>query len=115
MSEQLEKLKEKAEQTKEYISVTDIPNEVNAILVSDLNFKADKRGNEALFLTLKTKDNKYIVQKYTPSTYKYLYERIIDCGGIDKLKNEYHTWKKERIGRAINERLYPQPKPRREK
>jgi hypothetical protein len=55
------------------------------------------------------------VQKYTPSTYKYLYERIVDCGGIDKLKNEYHIWKKERIGRAINERLYPQPKPRREK
>jgi hypothetical protein len=115
MSEQLEKLKEKAEQTKEYISVTDIPNEVNAILVSDLNFKADKRGNEALFLTLRTKDNKYIVQKYTPSTYSYLYNKILECGSIEKLKNEYHTWIKQRAGRSINERLYPQPKPKREK
>jgi oligoribonuclease (3'-5' exoribonuclease) len=95
--------------------VTDIPAEVSAILVGDFVFKADKRGNEALFITLKTKDNRYIVQKYTPSTYKYLYERIIDCGGIDKLKNEYHTWIKQRAGRSINERLYPQPKQKREK
>jgi hypothetical protein len=115
MSDQLEKLREKAEQAREYISVTDIPNEINAILASDLNFKIDKRGHEALFITLKTKDNKYIVQKYTPTTYKYLYDRIIDCGGLEKLKKEFHIWRKERIGRAINERLYPQPKPRREK
>jgi hypothetical protein len=115
MSEQLEKLKEKAEQAREYISVTDIPNEVSAILVGDFVFKADKRGNEALFITLKTKDNKYIAQKYTPTTYKYLHDRIIYCGGLEKLQNEFHTWKKERIGRAINERLYPQPKPKREK
>jgi frataxin-like iron-binding protein CyaY len=115
MSDQLEKLKEKAQQTKEYISVTDIPNEVNAILASDLTFKADKRGNEALFITLRTKDNKYIVQKYTPSTYSYLYQRILDCGGLEKLKNEYHTWIKQRAGRSINERLYPQPKQKREK
>jgi hypothetical protein len=115
MSEQLEKLKEKAEQAREYISVTDIPEEVNAILVGELNFKADKRGNEALFLTLKTKDNKYIAQKYTPTTYKYLHDKIIDCGGLTKIQNELYIWKKERIGRAINERLYPQPKTKKER
>jgi frataxin-like iron-binding protein CyaY len=95
--------------------VTDIPAEVSAILVGDFVFKADKRGNEALFITLKTKDNKYIVQKYTPSTYSYLYNKILECGGIEKLKNEYHTWTKQRAGRSINERLYPQPKQKREK
>ena len=115
MSDQLEKLKEKAEQAKEYISVTDIPSEVNAILASDLVFKADKRGNEACFITLKTKEGKYIAQKYTPSTYKYLHDCIINCGGLTNLQNTYYIWKKERVGRSINERLYPQPKPKREK
>jgi len=110
MSNLLEKLKEKAAQAREYLSVADIPVEVNAVLASDLDFRADKRGNEALFVTLKTKDNKYIVQKYTPTTYKYLHEKIIDCGGLEKLQKEFYVWKKERIGRAINERLFPQPK-----
>ncbi|MBS7270383.1 MAG: hypothetical protein KIH10_16300 [Candidatus Freyarchaeota archaeon] len=103
-------LKEKAEQTPEYISVTDIPPTVTAKLASDLTFKADKRGNEACFITLETPDKKRIVQKYTPSTYKYLYEAILNSGGIDYLKTNYVEWKKERLGRAINERLYPTPK-----
>jgi hypothetical protein len=112
MSDFLAKLKEKAAQAREYLSVADIPALVNAILIGDLDFRADKRGNEALFVTLKTKDNKYIVQKYTPTTYQYLHQRIIDCGGLENLQKEFYTWKKERIGRAINERLFPQPKQR---
>jgi hypothetical protein len=110
MSESLNKLKQKAEQVKEYLSVTDLPQQVKAIMVGDLQFKTDKRGNEACFITLQTKEGKYVVQKYTSTNYAYLYDRIVSCGGIQKLQTEYHFWVKERIGRSINERLFPQPK-----
>lgn len=109
MSESLKQLKEKAEQTKEYISVIDIPQQVEAKLIGDLNFKTDKRGNEGCFITLQLKDGKFLAQKYTPTQYAYLYNAIIICGGIDKLRNEYHTWIKTRVGRGINERLFPKP------
>jgi hypothetical protein len=104
----LDKLKQKSEQIGEFVSVAEIPNEVVAKLENG-EFKVDKRGNECLFVRLRTKDNKIIIQKYTPSTYKTLYERIKACGDIEALKNEYFTWKKERVGRAINERLFPYP------
>jgi hypothetical protein len=108
MSEILEKLKAKAEQVGEYISITEIPSEVTAMLES-LEFKIDKRGNECLFVRLKTKDNKIIVQKYTPTTYESLYERINDVGWDRIAAGEYVLWRKERRGRAINDRLYPYP------
>jgi hypothetical protein len=115
MSESLNKLKEKAEQVKEYLSVTDLPKEIEAKMVGDLQFKTDKRGNEACFITLQTKEGKYVVQKYTSTNYAYLYDKITSCGGMQKLQTEYHLWVKERVGRSINERLFPQPKHRREK
>jgi len=101
-----QKLKEKAEQTLQYISVTEIPEEVMAKVIKS-EFKVDKRGNEALFITLETEDKKAIVQKYTPSTYKYLLQCIERCGGEEALKTDYYLWKKERVGRVINERLFP--------
>ncbi|MEM2368411.1 MAG: hypothetical protein QXQ50_09300 [Candidatus Bathyarchaeia archaeon] len=106
----LEKLKQKAEEVAEYLSVTDLPNEIQAKIVSDLVFKVDKRGNEACFITLETPDRKRVVQKYTPSTYKALHEAILNAGGLEYLQNNYVTWTKRREGRAINERLFPQPK-----
>jgi hypothetical protein len=109
MSEQLNKLKQKAEQVKNYLSVLEIPQQIEAILISDLEFKKDKRENEACYIQLQTRDKKIIVQKYTQTNYEYLYDTIIACGGIDKLKQEYHMWKKERVGRSINERLFPAP------
>jgi hypothetical protein len=108
MSEIAEKLKVKAEQIGEFMSVSEIPSEVVAKLESS-EFKVDKRGNECLFVRLRTKDNKIIIQKYTPSTYKYLYERINEAGWDRLAAGEFFLWKKERIGRAINERLYPYP------
>jgi hypothetical protein len=109
MSEQLNKLKQKAEQVKNYLSVLEIPQQIEAILISDLEFKKDKRDNEACYLQLQTRDKKIIVQKYTQTNYAYLYDAIVACGGLEKLKEEYHTWKKERVGRSINERLFPMP------
>jgi hypothetical protein len=110
MSESLEKLKQKAEQVKEYLSVTDLPEQIEAKMIGDLQFKTDKRGNEACFITLETKEGKLVVQKYTSTNYAYLYDKITSCGGIQKLQMEYHTWIKERVGRSINDRLFPQPK-----
>lgn len=106
----LEKLREKAEEVAEYLSVTDLPDQIQAKIVSDLVFKVDKRGNECLFLTLETPEKKRIVQKYTPSTYSALYEALLNAGGWEYLQNNYATWVKQRVGRAINERLYPQIK-----
>jgi len=112
MSETLDKLKQLSEQTREYISVTELPPELEANLIGDLIFKTDKRENECCFITLKTPEGKYITQKYTPTQYTHLHDQIIKCGGITNLQNTAHIWKKQRIGRAINERLFPQPKPK---
>jgi len=114
MSESLEILKKKAEQAKEFISVVDLPEQIEAKLVGDLVFKTDKRGNEGCFITLQTKEGKYVAQKYTQTQYAYLYNAIINCGGLAKLQNEYHIWIKQRVGRGINERLFPKPKQRKE-
>ena len=109
-----EKLKAKAEAVGEFLSISDLPNEVIAKLESG-EFKVDKRGNEAFFVRLRTKDNKIIVQKYTPSTYKYLYERMQACGGAEELMKDFFLWKKERVGRVLNERLMPYPLPKKQK
>jgi len=115
MSEGIAKLKERMEQVKEYISIQDLPDHVNLLLIGDLDFKADKRGNEACFMTLATEDKKYLVQKYTPSQYRELFYYIEKCGGIEALKQKYFIWEKRRSGRAINDRLFPRPEPRSQK
>jgi hypothetical protein len=111
----LEKLKEKASEAKEYISVTELPDEIDVRIATEPQFKVDKRGNECLFVVLDTKDGKRVVQKYTPSQYGQLVDMIERCGGIETLSTEYFTWKKKRIGRALNDRLFPQPKKQKEK
>jgi hypothetical protein len=115
MSEGIAKLKERMNQAKEYISIQDLPDKVNLVLVGDLDFKADKRGNESCFVTLMTKERKYLVQKYTPSTYKELFNAIEECGGIEALRQKYLVWEKRRSGRAINDRLFPRPEQRSQK
>ena len=101
-----EELEKRAAQQPEIISVTELPEEITAKIQSYI-FKADKRGNEALFLRLQTPEGKIVIQKYTPSTYKHLKEAIEKCGGYEYLKQNYTRWVKMRAGRAINERLFP--------
>lgn len=110
MSEPLKILKEKAEKVKEYLSVLEIPETIEVKLTSDLEFKKDKRGNEACFITLETRDGKIIVQKYTSTNYAYLYDAISKLGDLEFLKKDFYTWKKAKVGRSINERLFPMPK-----
>ncbi len=109
MSELEKTLEQKVKETPEFLSVAELPEELVAKVQSSV-FKTDKRGNEALFIRLLTKDNKVVIQKYTPTQYKYLLEQIRKCGGIENLKTNYYTWRKEKVGRAINERLFPTPK-----
>ena len=111
----LEKLKEKASEAKEYISVAELPDEISLKIAVEPSFRVDKRGNECLFIVLDTKDGKRVVQKYTPTQYKELANLIEECGGIETLSTGYFTWKKKRIGRALNDRLFPQPKTKKEK
>jgi hypothetical protein len=68
--------------------------------------KQDKRGNEAIYIELKTKDG-MIVQKYGKSLYPILLEKIKACGGIENLKQIEHIWKQEKAGRATFNRYYP--------
>lgn len=109
MSEVLKTLKEKAEKVKEYLSVLEVPESIEVKLIGDLEFKKDKRGNEACFLTLETREGKIIVQKYTSTNYAYLYDAISKLGDITFLKKDFVTWKKAKVGRSINERLFPMP------
>jgi hypothetical protein len=115
MANMLEKLKEKAKEAKEYVSVAELPDEIELRIATEPEFKVDKRGNECLFIVLDTKDGKRVVQKYTPTQYKQLIDLLEKCGGIEALKTEFFIWKKKRIGRALNDRLFPQPKTKKEK
>jgi predicted nucleotide-binding protein (sugar kinase/HSP70/actin superfamily) len=115
MSDTLKTLKEKAEKVKEYLSVLEVPESIDVKLIGDLEFKKDKRGNEACFITLETRDAKIIVQKYTSTNYAYLYDAISKLGDIEFLKKDFITWKKAKVGRSINERLFPMPKIKKEK
>jgi hypothetical protein len=109
MSSIEEELRKRAAQVKEYIPATNLPDEVEAIIVGEPVFKKDKRGTEALFVTLRTRDGKYIAQKYMPTTYADLEAAIRSCGGIRALQTNYHIWRKKRSGRTQFDRLFPTP------
>ena len=106
MTDFIKILKEKAEEIPEYISVSEIPDEVIAA-IEKYQFKADKNGVESLFLTLRTKDNKRIVQKYPPSTWRELEKAFEKLGGTENLTNKYIKWEKGLIGRIQKPRLIP--------
>lgn len=106
-----EKLHQKASEVAvgEYASLTDLANTIDAKILGEPVFKVDKRGNEALFMTLLMKNDKKVVQKYTKTAYKTLEEDLESCGGLTVLQNEWFTWTRQRVGRAQHERFYPQP------
>lgn len=76
--------------------------------VSKYEFKADARANQALFLTIKTKEGN-VVQKYGKSLYQTLLEKVKACGSIEQLSAIEHVWKQEKAGRATFNRYYPIP------
>jgi len=98
-------LKEKVKDYMKYLSVAELPDTVRAKLVF-WEFKQDKRGNEGFYIHLETENKEIIVQKFTRSTWMELYERIRKVG-FDRIQNEYVTWVKTQVGRAINPRLLP--------
>lgn len=101
-------LKEKAKEAPEFMSITDLPDEIQ-VLLNNYTFKTDARGNEALFLYLRTKDNKMITQKYTQTSYNEIFDLIKKAGGSEHLKVMLTTWKKEIVGRMQKPRLVPRP------
>ena len=101
----------KVAENPELIPVTEIPDEVEA-LVRDFKFKADARGNEALFVTLLTKEKKRIIQKYTSSSYSEVKDAVRKAGGMDVLKITMWAWKKDTFGQMKQPRLLPVPIPR---
>lgn len=111
MSESIEeierKLEQKADETN-YVSVTELPIEITAKIES-AGFRNDKRGNEAFFLTLMLEDKRIVAQKYTRTCYKHLVDAIKACGGFRALMQNFTIWRKERVGRALNDRFYPVP------
>lgn len=104
-----ETLRMKAQQVGEILSVQNLPESLELQVVQE-EYKTDKQGKECLFMRLKTKDGKLVVQKYTSSTYKDLEQAITRCGGYQNLKDDFHTWTKQHSGKTINQRLFPTPK-----
>jgi len=106
MNENLEHmLEKKVGELTRYLSVKELPDIVKAKLVK-WEFKADQRGNECFYIHLETENREVIVQKFTRSTWMELYERLSKIG-LERLENEYYTWVKTSVGRAINPRLLP--------
>ena len=68
--------------------------------------KTDKRGNEALYVNLKTTLGT-VVQKFGKSLYEKLSADLKACGGLKNLQEVTHTWKQEKAGRATFNRYYP--------
>ena len=114
MSSLDEILKEKAKEIPEYVSVVEIPETVEAV-IEKYQFKTDKNGTECLFLTLRTRDNKRIVQKYPPSTFRELEKILEKFGGAKQLESRYAIWEKGIIGRMQKQRLIPRALARKKK
>lgn len=108
MTNLTEVLKKKVEQLPKYLSVTELPNRVEVKLVA-FAFKTDKKGNEGAFVTLQVKSGAYIVQKYGKSCYEPLLNAIEAAGGEQYLRDNYHPWMLEKLGKSVNPRLYPLP------
>ena len=103
----LNKLKEKADESN-YLSLQDLGQQINAKLEGDLVFKSDKRGNDSCYLTLIEQETmRPVVQKFGKSLYALLYNKIVACGGIEPLQQGFFVWKREKAGRATNDRYFP--------
>lgn len=104
-----EQLKKKAEENK-YADLTTLPTTIEAKIIGEPQFKNDARGNECCFIDLEMKDGKKVRQKYTATQYNELSIAIEKMGGMQLLKNTMNSWTKKRIGRAINDRFFPETK-----
>lgn len=102
-----EKLGNKAQENK-YLSLSELPTTINAIIVGDPQFKTDKRGNEAVYITLQTTTGN-VIQKFGKSLYEKLLESLKECGGLIELQKNKHDWKQEKAGRVQFNRYFPQP------
>ncbi len=89
-----------------YLSTQDLPQTIVATIVR-MEYKLDKNGQKALFITLETEDERRVVQKYgstlVPSLVRFAREN-----GLEGLEvGQQFTWKKAREGRAIYDRFMP--------
>lgn len=104
-----EQMKGKIQENPEVLPVTDIPDEI-ICRIRDYKFKADARGNDALFMTLLTADGMRIIQKYMPSSYAELNAEVTKAGGFDQLKAQWRIWRKTDLGQMKKPRLIPTTK-----
>lgn len=108
MTETVEqKLEQKAKESK-YLSLSDLGETIKATILGEPQFKTDKRGNEALYIQLKTSTGT-VVQKFGRSLYAILGEKIKLCGNLKMLQDTEHIWKQEKAGRATFNRYFPVP------
>ena len=114
MSEFMNKLHEKALEQLESMPLSEIPSEEKLKLLN-AKMKVDGRGNECVFIYLKTPNNLMITQKYPPSAFKILEEAIQKAGGYEALSVGFHDWKKQQIARLKFDRLLPLSKPKEKK
>lgn len=96
------------EDNPEVMPCSEIPDKIDLILVS-FKHKEDARGNKAIYLTLRTKSNKRVIQKYTASSYVTLKRAIDDAGGFEFLTHTLWTWTKGEVGQMKMPRLLPVP------
>lgn len=100
-------LQQKAKEAK-YLNLSELPSELSAVISGEPQFKTDKRGNEALYVQLKTSNPQgVVIQKFGKSLYQKLYEAVKACGGLKALQSEEYTWKQEKAGRAQFNRYFP--------
>jgi hypothetical protein len=102
-----QKLEQKTKESK-YLSLSELGDTLKATILDEPIFKTDKRGNEALYIQLKTATGT-VVQKFGKSLYGTLGEKIKACGNLKILQTTEHTWKQEKAGRATFNRYFPIP------
>jgi hypothetical protein len=107
MSE-FEKFLEQKAKDSATIDLSTLGDSFTAVILKTPEAKQDKRGNEAIYIELKTKDG-LIVQKYGKSLYPLLLEKMKACSGLANLIATEHVWKQEKAGRATFNRYFPVP------
>ncbi len=103
-----EKLKEKAERQLTYESLDTLPETITAKIYGEPQIKQDNQKNECVFLELILENGKGVIQKYTKTSFKDLYESVKQAGGFKKLADNFHKWTKRETGQAKNERYFPE-------
>jgi hypothetical protein len=110
-TEFMNKLHDKALEQLESLPLTEIADK-ETVKLMNAKMKVDTRGNECVYLYLKTTSAKMITQKYPPSSFKILEDAIQKAGGYETLQTGFYEWKKQTIGRLKFDRLLPLPKPK---